>query len=411
MNSWLIFLLVVIIGGYLLELIISLLNLQALDPRLPEEFTDVFDSAEYARSQEYTRSKTRLSLFSTSFSTLVSLLFLLFGGFNIVDLTARSFELNSVLTGLIFIAILSLLGFLLSLPFSLYSTFVIEERFGFNKTTPKTYVLDILKSALLMIVLGGPLLALILWFFESTGTLAWVYCWLGVVFFSFLMQFLAPLIIMPLFNKFSPLDEGELKDAITNYAEREKFTIQGIFTMDGSKRSTKVNAFFTGFGRFRKIVFYDTLMDKLNTNEILAVLAHEMGHFKKKHIIKMLAISVIQTGILFFFLSLIMKNQGLFDAFKMDHVSVYASLVFFGYLFSPVNMLVSIIFNFISRKHEYEADAYAVTSTETKHDLITGLKKLSQANLVNLTPHPAAVFLEYTHPPVLERIEAIRNLA
>ena len=216
---------------------------------------------------------------------------------------------------------------------------------------------------------------------------------------------------MPLFNKFSPLEDGDLKETINGYTEREKFRIQGIFTMDGSKRSSKVNAFFTGFGRFRKIVFYDTLMEKLTTGEIVAVLAHEMGHFKKKHIIKMLVISVVQTGIMFYFLSLIMQNQGLFEAFKMDHISTYASLIFFGYLFSPVNMLVSIAFNFISRKHEYEADAYAIDSTSTVDDLISGLKKLSQANLVNLTPHPVAVFLEYTHPPVLERIEAIRKLS
>jgi len=411
MNSWLIFLLVIIIGSYLLELLISFLNLKALDPKLPAEFTDIFDSQEYAKSQEYTRAKTNLSLVSGSISTVGTLIFLLLGGFNLVDTFARSFELNAILTGLIFAATLTLLGFLLNLPFSLYSTFGIEDKFGFNKTTVSTYILDILKSALLMIILGGPLLALILWFFEAAGSLAWVYCWIGVVLFSILMQFLAPALIMPLFNKFSPLEEGTLKETITDYAQRENFKIQGIFTMDGSKRSTKVNAFFTGFGRFRKIVFYDTLMEKLNSSEVVAVLAHEMGHFKKKHIIKMIAMSVIQTGIMFFFLSLVMKNQGLFDAFQMDHLSVYASLVFFGYLFAPVNMLVSIVFNFISRKHEYEADAYAVSSTSAEHALISGLKKLSQANLVNLTPHPASVFLEYTHPPVLERIEAIRNLS
>ena len=411
MNSWLIFLLIVIIGSYLLELLISLLNLKALDPKLPAEFTDTFDAKEYAKSQVYTRTKSHLSLVSSSISTIVTLLFLLLGGFNLVDTVARSFEFNSILTGLIFASILTLLGFFLHLPFSLYSTFGIEERFGFNNTTVSTYILDTLKSALLMVILGAPLLALILWFFESTGSVAWLYCWIGVVLFSILMQFLAPVLIMPLFNKFTPLDDGPLKETITDYAQRENFKIQGIFTMDGSKRSSKVNAFFTGFGRFRKIVFYDTLMEKLNTSEIVAVLAHEMGHFKKKHIIKMIVMSVFQTGIMFFFLSLVMKNQGLFNAFQMDHVSVYASLVFFGYLFSPVNMLVSIVFNFISRKHEYEADAYAVASTCTKHSLISGLKKLSQANLVNLTPHPAAVFLEYTHPPILERIEAIRNLS
>lgn len=411
MNNWLIFILVVIIGSYLLEIAISLLNLKALDPKLPPEFTDVFDADEYAKSQQYTRAKTQLALVSGSLSTFATLVFLLLGGFNLVDKLAISLELNSIFTGLIFAATLSLLGFLLTVPFSVYSTFVIEERFGFNNTTPATYILDILKSAMLLVVLGGPLLALILWFFETAGSVAWIYCWIGVVLFSIAVQFLAPVIILPLFNQFSPLEDGELKEAISTYAKGERFRIQGIFTMDGSKRSSKVNAFFTGFGRFRKIVFYDTLLDKLNTVEILAVLAHEMGHFKKRHIIKMLFLSVAQTGLMFFFLSLILNNQGLFDAFRMENVSVYASLVFFGYLFAPVNMLLSILFNFISRKHEYEADRYAVVSSNNQSALISGLKKLSQANLVNLTPHPAAVFLEYTHPPVLERIEAIRNLS
>ncbi len=214
---------------------------------------------------------------------------------------------------------------------------------------------------------------------------------------------------MPLFNKFTPLDDGELKEKITSYANGQQFAMQGIFTMDGSKRSSKLNAFFTGFGKFRKIVFYDTLVEKLSTDEIVAVLAHEMGHFKLKHIFIMLLSSIIQTGIMFFLLSLTLSNSNLFQAFGMSNVSTYASLIFFGFLYSPVNLLVSILFNIISRKHEYEADAYAAKTTNMPEKLISGLKQLSQENLSNLTPHPFHVFLHYSHPPVLERIDALRG--
>ncbi|WP_163339140.1 M48 family metallopeptidase [Desulfopila sp. IMCC35008] len=410
MNSWLIAILLIIIIGFLLDSCISLLNLKALDPALPEEFSSVYNQDEYAKSQEYTRVTTKFSLVSSTVSTLLTLAFLLLGGFNAVDIFARSFEFNEILTGLVYAGCLMLLSYIVSLPFSIYSTFVIEERFGFNRTTVKTFILDTIKGTLLAIALGGPLLALILWFFNATGSMAWIYCWAGVVVFSIIIQFLAPVLIMPLFNKFSPLGEGELKTRIMNYAEQERFKLQGIFTMDGSKRSTKLNAFFTGFGKFRKIVFFDTLVDKLETDEIVAVLAHEMGHFKLKHVLKMMAGSILQTGFIFFLLSLVLGNEQLFEAFSMEYVSVYAGLFFFGFLYSPVNLLVSVLFNALSRKHEYQADAYAVRTTGEKDYLISGLKKLCQANLSNLTPHPAAVFLEYTHPPVLVRIKAIREL-
>jgi len=410
MNLWLTLILLILVTGYLLDCLVSLLNLRSLHPQLPQEFRAIFDDAEYARSQSYTRARTRLSLVSSTVSTLCTLVFLLVGGFNFIDLYARSFALGPVATGLIFTGMLMLLTSFLSLPFSIYATFVIEERFGFNRTTITTFIVDICKTTLLAIVLGGPLLALILWFFETTGETAWLYCWLLVVLFSVLVQFLAPVLIFPLFNTFTPLAEGELKNRIMTYAEKERFHVQGIFTMDGSKRSTKLNAFFTGFGRFRKIVFYDTLMEKLTTDEIVAVLAHEMGHFKCRHILKMMAASVVQTGMMFYLLSLLLNNSDMFSALGMEHVSVYASLFFFGFLYTPVNTVVSILFHYLSRKHEYEADAYAVTSSGDGEKLIRGLKALSQANLSNLTPHPVAVFLEYTHPPVLQRIEAIRKL-
>ncbi|MCP4340506.1 MAG: M48 family metallopeptidase [Desulfobulbaceae bacterium] len=409
MNSWLLAILIIIFTSYILELIVSLLNISALNPRLPKEFETTFNDQEYKDSQQYTRATTSFSLVQNSFSTLLTILFLLFGGFNYVDTLARSFGFGEIVTGLLFIGGLALLSFITNLPFSMYSTFVIEERFGFNRTSLKTFTLDIIKGSLLAVVLGAPLLALILWFFINSGEYGWLYCWFGVVAFSIILQFLAPVLIMPLFNKFSPLEDGSLREKILDYAQQEQFRLQGIFTMDGSKRSTKLNAFFTGFGKFRKIVFYDTLLEKLNDAEIVAVLAHEMGHFKLRHIFKMLIASIIQTGLMFYFLSLFLGNTQLSEAFSMVETSIYSSLVFFGFLYSPINLLISIFFNFISRKNEFEADNYAARTTVSPDLLIQSLKKLCQANLSNLTPHPAMVFIHYSHPPVLSRIEQLRQ--
>lgn len=409
MNPWLLAILLIIGLSYILELVVSILNIRALDPTLPKEFETTYNEQEYITSQEYTRVTTSFSLVQNSFSTMLTILFLLYGGFNYVDIWARSFDLGQILTGLLFTGMLALLSFVVNLPFTIYSTFVIEERFGFNRTSLKTFILDIIKGSILAILVGAPLLALILWFFINSGYYGWLYCWFGVILFSIVLQFLAPVLIMPLFNKFTPLEDGSLRDKILSYAQREHFRLKGIFTMDGSKRSSKLNAFFTGFGKFRKIVFYDTLLDKLNESEIVAVLAHEMGHFKLKHIIKMLLASFVQTGIMFYFLSFFLGNTELSEAFRMTETSIYSSLVFFGFIFSPVNLLISIIFNFFSRKNEFEADNYAARTTLCPELLINSLKKLSQANLSNLTPHPAMVLIHYSHPPVLSRIEKLRQ--
>ncbi len=410
MNIWLIFILVVLIFSFSLELFISVLNLKSMTPTLPPEFEDIYDKKKYKESQEYTEATIRFSILETGFSTLLTLLFLLLGGFNIVDIWARTFGYGEIITGLIFCTILLSLSFLSTLPFSVYSTFIIEERFGFNRTTVKTFILDIIKGIVLSFILGIPLLALVLWFFMSNADYGWIFCWVGVFVFTLLLQFLAPVLIMPLFNKFSPIENGPLKNDILQYAKKEKFQIQGIYTMDGSKRSSKLNAFFTGFGRYRKIVFYDTLLEKLEISEIIAVLAHEMGHFKLNHMIKMVILSVFQTGIMFFLLSLFLENKGLSAAFKMQYMSIYSSLIFFGFIYSPISMLISIIFNSISRRHEYEADRYAAETTCRPEMLIEGLKKLAVANMNNLNPHPLQVFLNYSHPPVLMRINKLHKL-
>jgi len=409
MNPYLIFILSVILIGYILDLIISIANLKSLDPHLPEEFTDIFDDERYAKSQHYTRTTTTFSIIKETASTLLTVVFILIGGFNWMDGLARGFGLGPIGTGLIFIAILLLGTTVIGLPFSIYGTFVIEERFGFNKTTPATFIIDAIKAVALTLIIGGPVMALILWFFEKGGSWAWLYCWIGVVGVTMVIQLIAPVLIMPLFNKFTPLEDGDLKETVTHYAAGEKFKIKGIYTMDGSKRSTKLNAFFTGFGKFRRIVFFDTLVEKLSTDEIVAVLAHEMGHYKLKHVFKMLAASILQMVILFFILSVFINNRGLFAAFGMEHVSIYASLIFFGFLYSPISMLLSVIFNIFSRRHEFQADRYARSSTGRADMLVSALKKLSITNLSNLTPHPVHVFLNYSHPPVLERIKALRK--
>ncbi len=407
MNTWLLFILLFLIGNYLLEQILSFLNIKALSSKVPAEFQDIIDSDEYRKSQEYTKVSSQFGLVQSTINTLIVVFFLLAGGFNYLDTFVRGFGQGSIVNGILYIAILGLLSSLLSLPFSIYSTFVIEERFGFNTTTLKTFCTDIFKGLFLAILIGTPILALVLWFFETTGEWAWIYCWLGVTVFSITLQFLAPVLIMPLFNKFTPLNDGALKEKVLDFAKESSFNIQGVYTMDGSKRSNKLNAFFTGFGKFRKIVFYDTLLKKLDDNELIAVLAHEMGHYRHHHILSMMLISICQTGLLFFLLSLFLENENLFAAFQMEQISVYGALVFFSFIFSPINLFLGIAVNILSRRNEYQADRYSAKTNCRGKALMTGLKKLSIVNLSNLTPHPAMVFFHYSHPPVLKRLYSL----
>jgi len=409
MNLYLAFILFILVGKYILDIWVERLNIQHIDPKLPFEFEDYFDQQKYAESQKYTREKSNLGLINSTVNIVIIIPFILLGGFNVVDQVIRRFDFGSILSGVLFIFILILLFGILDLPFKIYSTFVLEEKYGFNKTTIGTFILDMVKSFLLFIIIGGPLLALILWFFQKTGKLAPLYIWIVVTLFQIFMTFIAPVVIMPLFNKFIPLEEGELRDAIEEYSRKFDFKMKGVFKMDGSKRSTKSNAFFTGFGKSRRIVLFDTLIEKHSVDELLTVLAHEMGHYKLRHILKMMLASILETGLLLFILSLFLKNQGLFAAFKMEELSIYASLIFFGFLYSPISMVIFMVMNQFSRKHEYEADGYAVKTTGKGETFITALKKLSVDNLSNLTPHRLKVLLSYSHPPILKRIQAIRD--
>jgi STE24 endopeptidase len=292
-------------------------------------------------------------------------------------------------------------------PLSLYRTFVIEEKFGFNKTTAKTYLLDKIKGYFLLIVLGGLILFSVLYFFSIYGDWAWLYAWVIISCFMILIQPLFTLVIAPIFNKFTPLESGELKQLITDYAVRANFPISRIDVMDGSRRSSKANAYFSGLGKNKRIALFDTLIEKHGNDELLSIIAHEVGHYKRWHNIKGIVLAVVQAGFMFFMLSLFINNSQLFAAFKMQNLSVYASLLFFTLLYSPIELLISLMGNKISRKHEFEADAFARNSIGTGKHLIEGLKKLTVTNLGNLTPHPLTVWLSHSHPPVLDRIRAL----
>ena len=409
LNGYFYFILITVVALYLIDLIANLLNLKALKPELPGEFADVYDAEKYKTSQNYTRDGTKFEFISDTFSLVVFLAFWLLGGFGWLDEIVRGWGFQSeIVRGIIFIVLLYVAQMILGMPFSLYDTFVIEERYGFNKTTMRTYISDLIKSLILSAVIGLPILALLLWIFEFEN--AWIYAWLFVTCFSLLMTYLAPTYIMPLFNKFQPLEEGELKSEIDKLSTACEFPLTEVSVMDGSKRSAKSNAFFTGFGKNKKIALFDTLIEKHTVTELVAVLAHEIGHFKKKHIIQQIVIGIIQIGVFSFLLGFVLKNEQLMAAFGVETPSVYCSFVFFALLFKPISFLVGIGMSILSRKNEYEADAYAAEVTKEPNALITALKKLSTDNLSNLTPHPLYVFLFHSHPTVMQRIAALRSL-
>jgi STE24 endopeptidase len=401
----------IILGTILLRYLLLFFEWWSLQRKteLPAELSDVTTPEQFTKINEYTRVKTKFHLIQATFGLIVMLVFWFSGGFNAVDHWVRSFSLSTIPTGILYIGILGMASSILSLPFDLYSTFVIEERFGFNKATLKLFIADRLKGLALAIVLGTPLLWAILWFFQRAGSYAWLYCWLVSVGFSVALQYLAPVWILRMFNKYTPLPEGDLREAIFAYAEKVRFPLKEIFVMDASKRSTKSNAFFTGFGKNRRIALFDTLVSGSTNPEIVSVLAHEVGHYKKKHIFHGMLINLFYMGFVFYLLSIFINREGLFDAFYMDYPSVYAGLVFFGLLFEPLSFLTSIAFNALSRRNENQADQYAIETTLDRQNLISALKKLYSNNLSNLTPHPLYVFLNYTHPPLLERIRRIRS--
>ena len=407
MNIYLWVIVSALLLDFLLHSLSRFLDLKCLSTKLPEEFNGYYSPDEYIRSQEYLRENTRFSFFTSSFDLLLILLVIFLGLFNMIDLWVLSFDFSPIVTGLMFFGVLFFIQDIVSTPFALYGTFVIEEKFGFNKTTLKTYILDKIKGYFLLIVIGGLVLSLVLFFFESFGHFAWFYAWASLSCFLILIQPLFTLFIAPMFNKFTPLEDGELKDRINAFAESVNFPISRIDIMDGSRRSSKANAYFSGLGKNKRIALFDTLIEKHSVDELVSIIAHEVGHYKKRHNIKGIVQGVLQTGIMFFMLSFFLNNSQLFAAFGVENLSIYASLLFFSLLYSPIDFILSFVANKISRMHEFEADAFAQKSIGTGKHLIEGLKKLTVTNLGNLTPHPFTVWLSYSHPPVLDRIHSL----
>lgn len=396
------------VASYLLDQFLDFLNYRHLDPVLPEKLSSIYDSEKYAASQLYEKTRIRFGFITATYDLFLILLMLYFKGFAFVDRLSRSITGNEILVILIFFGIILYASDILKLPFSIYSTFVIEEKFGFNKTTPKTFILDHIKGWLVSGIIGGILLAAISWFYLLTGQMFWIYALILFAAFSVFMTMFYSTLIVPLFNKQSPLPDGELKQAIEEFSQKAGFKLDKIFEIDGSKRSTKANAYFSGFGAKKRIVLFDTLIHEMSTEEIVAVLAHEIGHYKKKHIVTGLFIGLVQTGLILFIFSLFVETPLLSIALGAASHGFHLSLITFGILFTPINMLLSIAMNMLSRKNEYEADAFARDNYSGLH-LAEALKKLSVKNLSNLTPHPLYVFFHYSHPPVLQRLEALEK--
>ena len=400
--------LVILVLEYLITRILDYLNSTWRGKTLPEELQGIYDEEKYKKSQEYGKVNSRFAFVSGTFHFILVVLMLVLGGFAYLDEWARSFTQDPVWMALIFFGILFFLSDIISLPFSWYGTFVIEEKFGFNKTTLKTFFTDKLKEWMLVIIIGGGLMGLIIWLYFKTTDMFWIYAWAAVSLFSIFMSMFYSNLIVPLFNKQTPLEEGELRDAIKEFSKKAGFELDNIYVIDGSKRSSKANAYFTGLGKKKRIVLYDTLINDLSVQEIVAVLAHEIGHYKLKHNLFSLILSIIQTGVIFYILSLFVGNEELSKALGAEEYRFELSLIAFGMLFSPISTVIGLFMNIFSRKNEYAADNFA-KSYGLGNELISSLKKLSVNNLTNLTPHPAYVFAYYSHPTLYQRIKNINS--
>ncbi|MCF8303776.1 MAG: M48 family metallopeptidase [Bacteroidales bacterium] len=399
---------VIIVASYLLERILEYLNMTYWSDKLPQELQGIYDEKEYKRSQDYHKVNTRFGFLTSTISLIAMLLILFLGGFAWLDETVRQWSTHPILMALLFFGILGLAADILSTPFSIYDTFVIEEKFGFNKTTPKTFILDKIKGWFIGAILGGGLLALIVWIYQSTGSWFWVIAWGAIALFTIFLTMFYSTLIVPLFNKQTPLEEGDLRKSIENFASKVGFKLQNIFVIDGSKRSTKANAYFSGLGSKKRIVLFDTLINEHTVKELVAVLAHEIGHYKKKHTTVNVVVSLAQTGLMLFILSWFISDPVLSKALGAEVGSFHMGILAFGLLYSPLSTLLGILMNIMSRKHEYQADAFAAKNYEAQ-PLQDALKKLSVKNLSNLRPHPAYVFVHYSHPPLLRRLRALEG--
>ncbi|WP_458629225.1 M48 family metallopeptidase [Winogradskyella sp. PC D3.3] len=398
----------IIVINFIIDKVLDAINAKHYNDPIPEVLNDVYDAEEYKKSQAYKTLNYKFGLITSLFSFVLTLGFLLLDGFEYVDNFARRYSDNPILIALIFFGIIMIASDLITTPFGYYKTFVIEEKFGFNKTTKKTFILDKLKGLLMTILLGGGIIALIVWFYQVTGNQFWLYAWGIVTAFTVFMNMFYSKLIVPLFNKQTPLEDGELRTKISAYAASVGFNLEKIFIIDGSKRSTKANAYFSGFGSEKRVTLYDTLVNDLDDEEIVAVLAHEVGHYKKKHIIFNLVTSILLTGLTLFILSIFISNPLLSNAIGVETPSFHVGLIAFGLLYSPISEVTGLIMNYVSRVFEYQADDYA-KATYKAEPLITSLKKLSKNSLSNLTPHKAYVFMHYSHPTLLERVNNLKK--
>ena len=401
-------LITILLIKFVIDSVLNHLNAKHFNDTLPNDVSDVYEINEYQKSQSYKKTNHNFSKITSLFSLITTLLFFFFNGFSIVDEIARGFSNNIIIITLIFFGIIIIGSDIISIPFSLYKTFVIEEKFGFNKSTKKLFFLDKIKGLLMTIILGGSILSIITWFYEFTGNYFWIYTWLLITTFSVFLNMFYSKLIVPLFNEQTILEEGDLKNEIVKYVNSVGFKANNIYVLNGSKRSTKANAYFSGFGNQKRITLYDTLINDLENNEIVAVLAHEVGHYKRKHILYNLTSSIILTGFAFFVLSLFIKTPLLSLALGVSHPSFHIGLIAFGILYSPVSQILGVFMNYMSRNFEYQADNYA-KNTFSASPLISSLKKLSKNSLSNLTPHYLYVFFHFSHPTLLDRIKNLNK--
>ena len=400
---------IAIIIEYLFSSFSSILDIKNITPTIPSDFKKAYDQEKYILSQDYLKARTRFGLFSSTFSLILIMTVIHSDIFGLLDQFVRGQSDSYILQGLLFIGIIYFFQDIVSLPFSIYHTFVIEERFGFNKTTLNLFIIDKIKGYAIFIVLGSIVITPILYFFHVYGDIGWLIAWSILTAFMIAVQPLFVHVIAPMFNKFTPLEEGELRSAIEKYTAKVNFPLARIDIMDGSKRSAHSNAYFTGFGKSRRIAIFDTLVEKHSTNEIVSVVAHEVGHYKLKHVLQGTILGIIETGVMLFAFNLIMNDISLFQVFGVSQLSVHAGIVFFSMLYAPVSMFTSIVTTAISRKNEYEADKYSYDTTNNREALVSMLIGLSANNLSHLTPHPLKVFLSYSHPPVIDRIKAVNQ--
>ena len=411
MSSEIIFFIIVVFLclDFVLERVLESLNSKHMSPVLPDSLKGIYEEKEYSRFQSYKRENGRLDSWSSGVGFVVMIVFLVAGGFGWYNSWVVSLTDSVVWQTILFVVGLSVVSSVLDIPFDYYATFRIEEKYGFNKTTRRVYWLDTVKELFLSLVLGGVLLALVVWFYTWAGTYFWLYAWGAVTLFSVFMAMFYSQLIVPLFNKQTPLQEGSLRDKIQAFAGKVGFKLDNIYVIDGSKRSTKANAYFTGLGPKKRVVLYDTLIDELTEEEIVAVLAHEVGHYKKRHTLRSMAVSVIQMGVLFWLFSLCVNNAALSEALGGDRAYFQLGLIAFAILYSPVNLILGVGMNVWSRNNEYEADAFAARYYEGDY-LVSGLKKISVKSLSNLTPHPLYEYIYYSHPSLLKRIDAIKRI-